>query len=349
VLLQVLVEDLTGSAVRGPGRERVLPTAGMSESGYDDPPLAAPALRPDGRPLPYDPHRYAEMVGGSGRRPATWCASRRRCSSSRCCRRGCTTSCSASSSPHEGSASSCSPAAAAATGTAVPERTVAGSRKLAPEVEQHGMQPSGGPTRWLLVQAAAVGVPLFAFWLLVTKDVVEALQYAALLAAVEVVSDSAFVLGVSGGRWTRPTRGTRSDRRRGSLGNAADFAAWHLVDAVAAKVAALVSSLLWRYYQHPQPTPARPKARSSSLCLRQNRSSRSTGFGSTRPPRGAFRRTSPCCTRFSTRLDSTQASSSWSGRHCRRWPPSRARSRRRAGLAQMSCGWRRSRARLSRR
>lgn len=64
VLLQVLVEDLTGLSYADLADERVLRPAGMTRSGFDDPAEPAPALRVDGRPVGGGPRRYAALVGG---------------------------------------------------------------------------------------------------------------------------------------------------------------------------------------------------------------------------------------------------------------------------------------------
>lgn len=70
VALQVLLEDLTGRPYAELARERVLQPARMAASAYDEPTTPAAALRPDGRPLPHGPHRYAALVGGLWTTPA---------------------------------------------------------------------------------------------------------------------------------------------------------------------------------------------------------------------------------------------------------------------------------------
>ncbi|MCA1657373.1 MAG: beta-lactamase family protein, partial [Actinobacteria bacterium] len=70
VALEQLLLDLTGTPFPELAEQRVLKPAGMSQSGYADPQLAAPSLRVDGTPVPGAPNRYAAMVGGLWSTPA---------------------------------------------------------------------------------------------------------------------------------------------------------------------------------------------------------------------------------------------------------------------------------------
>ena len=70
VLVQLLLEDLTGRPFTDLAHQRVLAPAGMTTAGYGDPASPAPALRADGQPVAGGPHRYPEAAGGLWATPA---------------------------------------------------------------------------------------------------------------------------------------------------------------------------------------------------------------------------------------------------------------------------------------
>ena len=70
VLLEVLVEDLTGRPFAELLAERILGPAGMRDSGCEEPSNLAPPLRADGTPLPGGPRWHPFLVGGLWTTPA---------------------------------------------------------------------------------------------------------------------------------------------------------------------------------------------------------------------------------------------------------------------------------------